>query len=69
MERDLIHEDPMSHFRLSYQFVPSVHRQREKLRLAQDTVNTGFIGGYLFNIQVPENHHLRLHGKSSKVSF
>ncbi|RNA28518.1 Cubilin [Brachionus plicatilis] len=61
MERDQNREEPMSHFRLSYQFLPATHSQTKNLRLVQDTVNTGFIGGHLLNIQVPENHHLRLY--------
>lgn len=67
MERDLVRQEPISHFKLSYQFVPSEYKS-EKLRLVQDTVNTGFIGGHLVNIPVPANHHIRLYGKSSKVN-
>lgn len=67
MERDLVRQEPISHFKLSYQFVPSEYKQSNMLRLVQDTVNTGFIGGHLLNIPVPENHHIRLFGKSAKV--
>ncbi|CAF0808821.1 unnamed protein product [Brachionus calyciflorus] len=61
--------DVMNYFRVSYRFVPSENSKVNSLRVVQNNVKTGFIGGYMLKISVPANNHLIIYGKSAKCSF
>lgn len=67
-QRDQFSQD-INYFKLSYRFVPAEHTGLDNLRVVQNNIKTGFIGGYILNIQVPANNHLRLYGKSAKVIY
>ena len=64
-----LHQTHKNAFRIAYRFLSSIQTEEDTIRIVQDNLTTSFIGGYNLRIKVPENHHLRLYGKSEKVSL
>lgn len=56
-------------FKIDYKFIPVQFMHSNKLRLVQNQAETSFIDGYLLNLRVPGNHHIRLYGRSAKCTF
>jgi hypothetical protein len=65
---DLRPRSSSNSFRFSYKFVPAVQtRAADTIRVVQEDLTGGFVGGYALRIRVPVQNHLRIYGKSAKV--
>lgn len=61
--------DMKQSYNLDFKFLASEFSKSGEIRVVQDAEKLSPVNGYLHTVRVPANHHLRLFGRSNKVSF